>query len=644
MCGICGILNTNNEPIDQAILKHMTNAMFHRGPDEEGYYIDRNVGLGIRRLKIIDLMTGRQPIHNEDKTVWVVLNGEIYNFQELRKRLESEGHRFYTKTDTEALVHLYEKYGENMVKYIRGMFGFAIWDKRKESLFLARDRLGIKPLYYALIKNTLLFASEIKSILEFSSFKPEIDFNALDLFFTFRYVPAPFTMFKHIYKLPPGHALNSRRGETLIRKYWDLDHASEERSIDIRRASDELVELLEESIRMEMVADVPVGLMLSGGLDSSSIAALMCRTSKSAIKTFTVALNDSASKYNELADARVVADSLSTEHFELTTSYDEHSDILPSIVWHMDEPIADLSAIGLYLITELAKRHVTVALCGQGSDELFAGYDKHVGAKLTKCYHLIPFLFRKKILVPFAERLLGPASLKRAIISLHEEDEAQRFISMSTVFSPQMKSKLYSSDIKNCIDKDTGANLVRSYLDEAPRSNQIDRILYLDIKMALVDDLLMYFDKMSMANSVEIRVPFLDHRFVEFAVGLPPDLKLHFLTRKFILRVALQELVPSSVLRKKKIGFFHGVDDWVRSELNKGYALPILTEPKAKNRGYFNYSYIEDILKLHMGSKQNFGQEIFCLYLFELWHRIFIDRDLHTNHATEHALGLERCQ
>lgn len=631
MCGICGILNLNNEPIDQLILKRMTDIIFHRGPDEEGYYVDGNIGLGIRRLKIIDLTTGSQPIHNEDKTIWVVLNGEIYNFQELRKRLENEGHKFYTETDTEVLVHLYEKYGESLVKYIRGMFGFAIWDKKKQFLFLARDRLGIKPLYYALVENTLIFGSEIKSILEFPSFESELNFNALDLFLTFRYTPAPFTMFKNVYKLLPGHALTTRGGETFIRKYWNLDHISEERSMDLHHISNKLIGLLEESVRIEMVADVPLGLMLSGGLDSSSIAALMCRNSNSPIKTFTVGFNESPSKYNELADARVVADFFNTEHFELTTSFNEHSDILPSIVWHMDEPIGDLSAIGLYLITKLAKRHVTVALCGQGSDELFAGYDKHVGTKLTRYYHLIPYLFREKLLVPFAEGLPGLASLKRATISLHEEDEVQRCISMSTIFSPQMKSKLYSSDIKSCIDKDIGMNLVRSYLNEAPSSDPLSRILYLDIKMALADDLLMYFDKMSMANSIEIRVPFLDHNLVELATKTPSHLKLHFLTRKFLLKNALKKFLPQSVLKKKKVGFFHGVDAWVRSELNKGDALAILTDPKAKSRGYFDYAFIEDMLKLHGGGKQNFGREIFCLILFELWHRIFIDRDLQVN-------------
>jgi len=631
MCGICGVLEAakNGESVVNGdLLKRMTAKIAHRGPDDEGFYVDQSVGLGVRRLSIIDLATGHQPIHNEDKTVWTVLNGEIYNFKELRRTLQAQGHEFYTSSDTEVIVHLYEEHSEEFVRSLRGEFALALWDEKRRTLILARDRLGVKPLYYSIDGKRLIFGSEVKSLLASRLIQPEVDLEAFDLFLCVGYVPGRRTMFRGISKLLPAHLMRWEDGQTRIRPYWQFASESVKNKRPASFYAERFLTLFEEAVRLELVSDVSLGVMLSGGIDSSAITALAAQGTFEPLRTFTVGFEGDKER-NELEDARLVASHLGTDHYELSSSFDLDIETFARLVWHMDEPIADLSAIGFYYVCQLARQHVTVALAGQGADELLAGYRRYKANRIDGYYRLLPAFVRENLIASAVTRIPRASLLKKAAWTLGESNLAEWYARSLTVFSPQIKSRILHPDLKS--DREDGTllrELISSYLGEFQSTDSLSTLLFLDSRLALPDDLLTYFDKMSMANSLEVRVPFLDYKLVEFCTAMPSDLKLRGFTTKYILRKAACPLLPRRTLKKRKTGFFaHLINDWVRNKMSN-HVREMLLDPAAGSRSFLDTRGVQWMLDEHMNGRQDFGRQIYCLFLFEIWHRVFLSNNL----------------
>jgi len=626
MCGICGIYNffQNNSQFLEEQIKKMCQVMTHRGPDDEGYYLDEKIGLGMRRLAIIDLITGHQPIHNEDESIWVILNGEIYNFKELREELIRKGHKFYTNSDTETIVHLYEEEGENVANKLNGMFAFAIWDKKNRILLLARDRLGIKPLHFFQKNNIFIFASEIKSILVTDYYKKEIDFDALSKYFSFEYIPAPQTIFKDIKKLLPGHLIVINNDKIKIKKYWDVRYEYEIK--DENYYTEQIYERLREAVKKRLISDVPLGVFLSGGIDSSTVTYLMSQVSNSQIRTFSIGFEEQS--FNELEYARIMAKYVRSEHKEFVVKSKMVKELVPILMKYLDEPLADASIIPTYIISKLAREFVTVALAGDGGDELFAGYDTYKAYQIARFYRKVPKFIRNYIIKNLVNIL--PASSKR----LSFEFKAKKFISgidyppeISNyiwwgAYNPSEKDKLFSDDFKSLIKEDPYSP-VFFHLKNYKPENMLDRLGYLDIKLYLQDDLLVKVDRMSMANSLEIRVPFLDHNFVEFVTSIPYNLKLKGLKTKYILKKTMEAHLPRKVLYRKKIGFDIPLGVWIRKEL-KDFTLEILSKENLNRHGFFNYSYIEKILKEHFSGKHNHRQLLWPLIIFQFWYNHYI--------------------
>ena len=529
------------ERVSPALVRSMADAIQHRGPDDDGYHFSGPVGLGFRRLSIIDLSTGHQPISNEDGSVWVVFNGEIYNYRELRAELAAKGHTLKTQTDTEVLVHLYEEYGPQMVEKLRGMFGFAIWDEKQRTLFLARDRVGIKPLYYCLTRRFLSFGSEIKAILADPEVEREVDRTMIDRFLTFYYMPGEQTLFKNIYKLPPGSYLMAKDGKVEVRQYWDLSFQPTEPAPDLKTAEKQLVELLEETMEQHMIADVPVGFLLSGGVDSTAMLSFAAGKTDRPISSYTIGFSASG-VVDERPYARLAAQRFGTEHHELSISAKEFSDFLPSYIGFMEEPVCEPPAVALYYISKLARNYVKVLISGEGGDEAFAGYPN---------YRTMVWLERIK-------RALGPARgpARRFLQGLNRGwssktakyarllDVPQQSYYYSKTSSPfhyfnSRYQELYSNSFSEFVDKERSASPVREFFKSAETFGTLNKMLYVDTKTWLPDDLLIKADKMTMAASVELRVPLLDHRVLEFAASLPNSFKVRGLTTKRILKLAL---------------------------------------------------------------------------------------------------------
>ncbi len=625
MCGICGIYNfSQNVPFLKDQIKKMCQTLIHRGPDDEGYYFDDKVALGMRRLAIIDLVTGHQPIHNENKTIWVILNGEIYNFPELRKKLIEKGHKFYTNSDTETIVHLYEEEGENVVNRLNGMFAFAIWDKKNKILLLARDRLGIKPLHFLEKDGKFIFASEIKSIL-MTDYEKEIDFDALSKYFSFEYIPAPQTIFKGIKKLLPGHLIIVKENRIKIKQYWDVKYKYEIR--DENFYVEQIYEKLKKAVRKRLISDVPLGVFLSGGIDSSTVTFLMSQVANSKIKTFSIGFEEQS--FNELEYARIIAEYIGSEHQEFVVKSEMVKKLVPVLMEYLDEPLADASVIPTYIISKLARKYVTVALAGDGGDELFAGYDTYKAYQVARYYRKVPKFIRDSIIKRIVNIL--PASSKR----LSFEFKAKKFISGIDyspeianyiwwgAYNPLEKDKLFSKELKSLIKEDAYSPVFFHLKNHKPE-NMLDRLGYLDIKLYLQDDLLVKVDRMSMANSLEIRVPFLDHNFVEFVTSIPYHLKLKGLKTKYILKKAMQPYLPKKILYRKKIGFDIPLGIWIRKEL-KDFVLEVLSKKNLDRHGFFNYFYIEKILKEHFSGMHNHRQLLWPLIIFQFWYNRYID-------------------
>ena len=627
MCGICGIYgNGGLGDGDRALVRAMCDAMIHRGPEAEGTHFGDRIALGMRRLKIIDLVTGNQPIYNEDRTVALVFNGEIYNFPGLRDELIRKGHTFVTKTDTEVIVHLYEEEGLRFVQRLNGMFAIALWDEKAARLVLVRDRLGIKPLHYVSHRGRLLFASEIKCLLQ-SDLPRELDPEALSQYVSFEYVPAPKTIFKGIEKLLPGHMMVLEDGKSTISSYWDIRYADEpgKRKSEETYAQ-EIRERLEKAVRMRLISDVPLGVFLSGGIDSSTVTALMSGAGPSKIKTFSIGFAEKS--FDELPYAKRVADFFGTDHTEFTVDSAMVRELVPHLIRYLDEPLADASVIPTYIISKLARSQVTVALAGDGGDELFGGYDTYKAFRLARIYDRIPRFVRKGMIERIVPHL--PASEKR----LSFEFKAKKFISGAAyppeiantiwwgAYPPKERTRLLADDLRAAVPEDP-FDPIRFHLGRYSPRDPLDRICYLDLKLYLQDDLLVKVDRMSMANSLEMRVPFLDYTFVEYAAGIPSSLKLKGFQTKYILKKAMAKDLPEEILHRKKIGFDIPLGVWIRNELGE-FVRDVLSPDNLKKHGCFNAAYVGRILDEHMSGAHNHRQLLWPLIIFQHWYDRYI--------------------
>ncbi|MCX9011214.1 MAG: asparagine synthase (glutamine-hydrolyzing) [Candidatus Methanoperedens sp.] len=631
MCGIAGIVGEENNKLARA----MSDLMVHRGPDGSGMFSDKNISMAHRRLSIIDIEGGHQPIHNENESVWIIYNGEIYNYRELMQDLEKKGHRFYTQSDTEVIVHAYEEYKEDFVSYLRGMFAFALWDGNSKKLILGRDPLGEKPLYYSVIDNALIFSSEIKSILLHKKLLRDIDHTAVYNFLMFRYVPAPRTFFSAIKKLPAGHMLIYKNNSIELKKYWDFKINPGYRE-DINYHTAKLFEELKNNVKIRLMSEVPLGAYLSGGIDSSSIVALMSSLSDEPVKTFSIGFPDE--KYSELKYARLVSERFGTDHREFVL--EPQLDILPTLIWHMDEPLGDPTTIPTYILSKMSKKYVSVVLTGEGADEIFGGYehykiisaaDRYVRKLPPTLRALFPFI-AKSIPYRYLDMVfkygsdLGEEGINRFSKFIQSVDsESDRYTSIVSIFDSSELNALFDEETKKEFCTEFVSSLRDVYFKET-NSDYLSRLMYFETKYQVPDQLLSKVDKMTMANSVEARVPFLDHRLVEYAFSIPSSFKLKGLTEKFILKETMKTLLPRSIIKRKKTRFFVPIHSWFNGEL-MDIAQQVLSEKSVKNRGCFKSSSIQSILGKFNSSRLYYSRQLWLLLMLELWHRMYIDSE-----------------
>lgn len=611
----------------RSLIRRMGELLAHRGPDGEGVYVDGPVGLGHRRLAIIDLSSaGQQPMHNEDDTVWITFNGEIYNFQELRDDLLKRGHRFQSKTDTETIIHLYEEHGVDCLKRLRGMFAFAIWDARARTLLLARDRLGKKPLYYLAGASGIVFASEPKAFLADPGFEPQPNLEAISHYLTYQYVPSPYSAFQGVRKLPPAHYLLVKDGKIAIERYWKLRYR-DKRELTEDEACEELLSRLKEAVKRRLVSDVPLGAFLSGGIDSGAIVALMADQTCLPVKTFSIGFEEKT--YDELPYARLVAQRYGTDHHEFIVR-PQAAEILPKLVWHCNEPFADSSAIPTYYLAQLTRQHVTVALNGDAGDENFAGYDRYIANLLAARYERIPHPLRRLLetVVRASPSSFGSRTIlargKRFFEALAEPRERQ-YAHLVSHFYPALKAELCTEEFLDAArGKDSVALLLDVYrVSDAP--DLIDATLDMDVNTYLPDDLLVKVDIATMAHGLEARSPMLDHEFMEFCASLPSRMKLRGRVKKYILRQAFRGLLPSEILERPKMGFGVPIEEWFRQDLGD-MARDLVLSPRALERGYFRPRVVQRLLDEHTRGARNWHYQLWNLLMLELWHRTFIDR------------------
>ncbi len=622
MCGICGVYNyKSNEPVDPVRLKRMSEVIKHRGPDDDGEYLEGPLGFGFRRLAIIDLKSGHQPMCDETETVWIIFNGEVYNYVELREVLQRRGHHFRTTSDTEVMLKAYLEYGLDCVQHFNGMFAFVIWDGKKKRLAAYRDRAGVKPFYYSADENGLLFASEVKSLLQYRAKPVEADAEALDDFMTFGYVLGPKTMFKGIQKLEPGHMLVCENGELRKRQYWELSFANRKQR-PLQEAVEETKALLEDAIRLRLRSDVPLGVFLSGGIDSSAVVALLSQSVPGPIKTFSVAYDRGGEKYNELEYARLVAKKFNTDHHEIIVDPGEFRDFIPKFLWHMDEPVAEAPAISLFHVSKLARQHVTVVLSGEGSDELFAGYPIYRYLLQIEKFTKIPQALRRGLI---AKLLRAGSSDYRVekFLAMSELPHDSRYVGVHQL-DPRWKDALFSSEYRASLNGYTSLAKVEEFYEKAKTFELLDQYLYFDTKTWLPDDILVKADKMSMATSIELRVPFLDYRLIEHAATLGPDYKLRGSATKFILKEIVKDLLPEEIITRPKRGFPTPISFMFRNEL-KSYVEDLLFDQRTRQRGYFDPAEVRRTVDEHAAGKHYLDKTIWQLVLCEEWHRMFVD-------------------
>jgi asparagine synthase (glutamine-hydrolysing) len=624
MCGIAGVVSPNREgDITEALVRHMCNQIVHRGPDDEGICVVDGAGLGMRRLSIIDLSGGHQPIFNEDRNAWIVFNGEIYNFPDLRPQLESCGHRFYTKTDTEVIIHLYEEMGADCVKKLRGMFGLAIYDKIKHKLILARDRLGIKPLHYAHHNGNLYFASEIKSILSVVPELAEVNAQALLEYLYFGYIPDPITAFTGIHKLPPGHLLEFENGKISVRQYWDVPPYDSYFPKTEEECLEELERRLFEATRIRLISDVPVGAFLSGGVDSSAVVAMMARASSGPIKTFSIGFTKD--DFNEVRHARIVAQKFCTDHHEMIVEPDvvETVEVLTS---SLEEPFGDSSMLPTYYVSRMARKHVTVALSGDGGDEIFAGYDRYQIHADRIIFENVPEWARRFYQNQVFPRLPNTIRGRKFSYNVSLPWQERYVDGLSFVPAFERDAPLLSDGFRDVLRRsDDPGNVLRRYFTHSPAKHPVSQMLYVDTKTYMVADILTKVDRMSMLNSLEVRVPILDHELVEWAAGLSSGWKLRGRQQKYLLlKLAARIGVPREALYRKKQGFALPLTHWMRHELKD--MLMVLIEPRTLQRGYFEPAAIRKLMDDHVNRGRDLSDHLWRLLMFELWHRNFLEK------------------
>jgi asparagine synthase (glutamine-hydrolysing) len=622
MCGICGVIQVKGAPrpvLGAEALVRMTDVMTHRGPNDRGLYLEDGAAIGVRRLSIIDVEGGHQPLSNETGSIWAAQNGELYNHDEVRDQLVLDGHRFTSRCDTEVLPHLYEREGADLPRSLRGKFAFVVWDSERRRAVIARDRMGVKPLYYARCDDLLVFASELKSLLASGLVDPQLDHAAIVSYLAFGYFAGPSTPLVNVKKLMPAHRLVIENGAVRSERYWELPSPEGRPGrMGEPEYAEELLRQLDESVRLRLMSDVPLGAMLSGGLDSSVVVALMARNMSSPVKTFSVAFAEDT-EGNELADARLVASAFGTDHHELELSLNEQAIALEDLVWHLDEPLADLSALGFYALSKLASQEVTVALAGQGADELLGGYPPHRNAALAG---RLPSVLRR-LGGPVARR--APQRYRRAARAVVAPDAVSRFLVQSSKLDNDLRERLVPGPLGTSRGP-AGRQAVVEALGEHD-GDPLSAVLFLLQQLGLVDDMLHYFDRASMANSLEVRVPFLDHHVVEFCAGVPNGLKVRGLTRKHLLRVAARDLIPREIIEKRKVGFFnHAVGRWFDSQAETVIE-DYLLRPEPAFAELLDRGTVAGLVKDHRSSR-NWASSgmLLSILMLEIWLTTFLPR------------------
>jgi asparagine synthase (glutamine-hydrolysing) len=628
MCGIAGFISQENDADvagREARLDEMCRVITHRGPDEQGTVVRGRAALGMRRLSIIDLKSGQQPIYDCTGNLAIVFNGEIYNYQELKKDLQARGHRFRTNSDTETIVHLYEEFGPDCLRHLRGMFAFAIYDFAAETLFLARDRVGKKPLFFSKTRQgNFVFGSELKSLIVHGEISREIDLAALDAYLTFGYVPEEFSIFRGVFKLQPGSYLIYKNGEFKTERYWDFSYGESSEAKTEEEYIAELREKLREAVRLRLISEVPLGAFLSGGVDSSAVVAMMTAILDRPVKTFSIGFNEDS--FNELKYARLAAKHFGTEHHEFIVT-PELVEAVDDLVRHFDEPFADSSALPTYMVSKMARRFVTVVLSGDGGDELFAGYTRYVTDKKRGRMEKLPRFVRQGIVRKISEKMPHAAKGKNYLFNA-SLDAVERYIDSISHFGELKKSSLYAADFLKDLNGEigSGAALYRRLAGSvSDAADPVERLLYLDSRTYLPSDILTKVDRMSMANSLEARVPLLDHELIEFVQRIPADFKLRGLETKYIFKKALEGIVPGEILYREKQGFGVPIAEWINLQLKERIRAELL-EKKTLTRGYFDERYIRLLLDEHARGRRDHSHALWVLWMLELWHRQFVDK------------------
>jgi len=643
MCGIAGFVDRNatraeagpGPSASAALVRAMCDVIRHRGPDDDGFFVGDGAAIGMRRLSIIDLSGGHQPIGNEDGSVWVVFNGEIYNYRELRAELLARGHLFTTDTDTETIVHAYETWGEDAFSRLRGMFGIALWDRRRRTLLLARDRVGIKPLHYAECGDRLYFGSEIKSILAAGALDRTLSVPALEHYLSFLYTPADATIFAGIRKLPPGHFLRWKDGTSTIERYWQLPN-DEAFDGSFAEASERLAGILADAVRSHMVSDVPIGALLSGGIDSSLVVGLMARASSRPIKTFSIGFDEPA--YDELEGARRIADHFGTDHHEMIVRPDALA-VVDSLVEHFDEPFGDSSAVPTWYVSQMARRHVTVVLSGDGGDELFGGYDRYVPHSRVQKFDAVAGSLGRRAAAA-AWPLLPHGVTGKNFLRHVSQDQAGRYVQSVAFFQADEMDALLSGDLRQMLGPRRAADQALERFAASSHLPWPSRMMRFDFDTYLPDDILTKVDRMSMAHSIESRVPLLDHEVVSFAASLPAHMKLTANERKRVLKHAAATVLPAEVFTRPKHGFGVPIGAWFREPLRE-FVADTLQSPRARQRGYFEPRFVDRIVGEHLAGRRDHTLRLWQLLMFELWHREYLD-DPAVRHARGSSLPLGR--
>jgi asparagine synthase (glutamine-hydrolysing) len=627
MCGIAGFVDSSTDAAatdldtSRALIHRMCDVIRHRGPDDEGVWVDTGVALGMRRLSIIDLSTGQQPIHNEDRTVWIVFNGEIYNFQQLRRDLAAAGHVFYTSTDTETIVHAYEQWGAGAISRLRGMFGLAIWDTRSRTLLVARDRVGIKPMHYASVNGRFYFGSEIKSLLQAPDLSRDLDMNALDHYLSFLYTPRDGSIFAHVRKLPPGHLLTWTNGTMAIEQYWQVPAAETYRGTEAD-AAHQLRQVLTDAVRSHLVSDVPLGAFLSGGIDSSLVVGLMTEASGGRVKTFSIGFNEPA--FDELEHARRVARHFGTDHHELVVQPDAVG-ILDQLVTHFDEPFADSSAIPTWYVSEMARRHVTVVLSGDGGDELFGGYDRYVPHPRVVAFdRYSPRAVRRA--AAFGAARLPHGVRGRNFLRHIGRDDRGRYLDAIRFFGTDEKPALLTMEARRRMDGPDPERRLAHHFDRYSHLPWTSQMMRFDTETYLPEDVLAKVDRMSMAHSIESRVPLLDNEVLAFASALPASFKIKNGQRKHVLKQVAATLLPREILHRPKQGFGVPLGAWFRGNLRELFSDTLLSS-SCLERGYFEPAFVRRLVNEHVAARRDHSLRLWQLVVFERWHQHYVDRD-----------------